>query len=172
MASERPTTPADVAAAIASLLDRRVKTVAVNLSGSEGDAGRDPGEALDDAFRNPMTSVGDLIVGTTDGAPARLAKGADGQVLAVDPTTHLLRWTSPSGVGSGGTGILGLVTVDPGTVTYDDSGPDVVVTIASVWGEDASGPYFDALGVTAGDEAALLWDPADESYVVSRYHAL
>jgi hypothetical protein len=33
------------------------------------------------ALTNPMTTAGDLIVGGVDGAPARLAKGADGQIL-------------------------------------------------------------------------------------------
>ena len=32
-------------------------------------------------FANPMTTAGDIIVGSTDGAPARLAKGADKKVL-------------------------------------------------------------------------------------------
>jgi hypothetical protein len=52
-------------------------------------------------FVNPMTTPADLIVGDTAGAPARLAKGADSQVLTVDPTTHLLVWATPSGGGSG-----------------------------------------------------------------------
>lgn len=30
---------------------------------------------------NPMTAAGDIIIGGTDGAPARLAKGTDGQFL-------------------------------------------------------------------------------------------
>ena len=46
---------------------------------------------------NPMTTQDDLIVGGAAGAPARLAKGADGQVLTVDPTTHHLVWASPAG---------------------------------------------------------------------------
>ncbi len=45
---------------------------------------------------NPMTTAADLIVGGVAGAPARLAKGSDGQVLTVDPTTHLLVWATPS----------------------------------------------------------------------------
>ena len=44
---------------------------------------------------NPMTTAADLIVGDTGGTPARLAKGSDGQVLTVDPTTHLLVWATP-----------------------------------------------------------------------------
>jgi hypothetical protein len=47
-------------------------------------------------FANPMTTPADIIVGGTAGAPVRLAKGTDGQVLTVDPTTHLLLWATPS----------------------------------------------------------------------------
>jgi len=67
---------------------------AVNSAGS-----RVPGWATSPAgMTNPMTTAADLIVGGTGGTPARLAKGADGQVLTVDPTTHLLLWaTSASG---------------------------------------------------------------------------
>ena len=46
-------------------------------------------------FANPMTTAADLIVGDTGGTPARLAKGSDGQVLTVDPSTHLLVWATP-----------------------------------------------------------------------------
>ena len=47
---------------------------------------------------NPMTTQDDVIVGGAAGAPARLGKGTDGQVLTVDPTTHHLLWaTSASG---------------------------------------------------------------------------
>lgn len=45
---------------------------------------------------NPMTTQDDLIVGGAAGAPTRLAKGADNQVLTVDPTTHDLVWATPS----------------------------------------------------------------------------
>lgn len=45
-------------------------------------------------FANPMTTAADIIVGGTAGAPARLAKGADGAYLRVDPATHLLVWAA------------------------------------------------------------------------------
>jgi hypothetical protein len=45
---------------------------------------------------NPMTTQDDLIVGGVAGAPARLAKGTDGQVLTVDPSTHHLVWATPA----------------------------------------------------------------------------
>src|ERR1035437_8865002 len=50
---------------------------------------------------NPMATPADLIVGGTAGAPARLAKGADGYVLTVDPTTHLIVWALAPGAGGG-----------------------------------------------------------------------
>jgi hypothetical protein len=49
---------------------------------------------------NPMTAEDDLIVGGASGAPSHLAKGSDGQVLTVDPTTHHLIWAAPVGGGA------------------------------------------------------------------------
>jgi hypothetical protein len=46
-----------------------------------------------------MTTQDDLLVGGASGTPARLAKGSDGQVLTVDPTTHHLVWATPAGSG-------------------------------------------------------------------------
>lgn len=53
-------------------------------------------------FVSPLTSQDDLIIGGASGTPTRLAKGTDGQVLTVDPTTHHLVWATPSGGGGGG----------------------------------------------------------------------
>lgn len=44
------------------------------------------------SFTNPMTTAGDIIVGDTGGAPLRLAKGSDAQVLTIDSGTHLPVW--------------------------------------------------------------------------------
>jgi hypothetical protein len=52
----------------------------------------------DVGFANPMTSVGDLIVGGTSGAATRLAVGTDGQV----PTAQAdgtIAWETPSATG-------------------------------------------------------------------------
>ena len=38
---------------------------------------------VDVGMDNPMSAAGDLIVGGTSGAPARLAKGSNGQVLKI-----------------------------------------------------------------------------------------
>lgn len=53
---------------------------------------------------NPMTASGDVIYGTTAGAPARLAKGTDGQVLTL--ASGLPSWAAPTG-GGGVTSIFG-----------------------------------------------------------------
>ncbi len=45
---------------------------------------------------NPMTAQDDLIVGGTAGAPARLAKGSNGQVLTLNNSGHV-GWANPSG---------------------------------------------------------------------------
>ena len=55
-------------------------------------------------FASPMTAPDDLIIGGASGAPTRLGKGADGQVLTVDPTTHHLVWMTPAAGGGGGGG--------------------------------------------------------------------
>lgn len=53
--------------------------------------------AVAGAISNPMSAPADLIVGGVGGVPARLAKGSDGQVLSVNPTTHLLAWLTLTG---------------------------------------------------------------------------
>jgi hypothetical protein len=95
-------------------------------------------------FSNPMTTAGDLIVGDTGGTPARLAKGADSQVLTVDPTTHLLVWTTPaSGAGFASPSIAldsSAAAGAAGTVIRSDA------TIAAF---DATAPTTQALGDSA-----------------------
>lgn len=54
----------------------------------------------DSAFNNPMTSVGDLIIGGTLGIPTRLGVGTNGQVLTTDGTNVI--W------GAGGSGYTNL----------------------------------------------------------------
>jgi hypothetical protein len=48
------------------------------------------------AVTNPLTTQDDLWVGGASGAPARLAKGTDSQVLTVDPVSHHLAWATNS----------------------------------------------------------------------------
>lgn len=51
-------------------------------------------------FQNPMTTLGDLIYGGTNGVALRLAKGDDGLVLKM--VGGVPQWTVESGGGSGG----------------------------------------------------------------------
>lgn len=62
-----------------------------------------------------------------------------------------------------------LVTVDAGTPTYDDTGDDVVVTVASDWGYDADGPYYDSTGTASGEEALLVLDRSSGELAVIPY---
>jgi hypothetical protein len=48
------------------------------------------------SMTNPMTSPNDLIVGSTLGAPARLGKGANGQVLGVNPSGNVAYLNQPA----------------------------------------------------------------------------
>jgi hypothetical protein len=68
-------------------------------------------------FANPMTTQDDLIVAGSSGTPGRLAKGSDGQVLTVDPTTHHLIWATPT---SGAAALDDLTDVDTTGVSDGD----------------------------------------------------
>lgn len=57
---------------------------------------------------NPMTAAGDLIIGGTDGAPTRLAKGADGQVCTL--VSGVPAWAAASGDGSGNLRVADVLT--------------------------------------------------------------
>jgi hypothetical protein len=60
--------------------------------------------------------------------------------------------------------------VDPGAPAYSGTGP-VTVALTSVFGIDGSGnPYYNAANVTDGEEAALGWDAATETYFLRRYY--
>jgi hypothetical protein len=64
----------------------------------------------------------------------------------------------------------GLLTVDPGTPSYDDSGADVVISLSSKWGYGADGPYYNSAGVTAGEEAILCFDPVVGDFAIRPYN--
>lgn len=60
--------------------------------------------------------------------------------------------------------------VDPGTPSYSGTGP-VTVALTSKFGIDGSGnPYYNAAGVTDGEEAALIWDSTTSSYLLRPYY--
>lgn len=53
------------------------------------------------SMTNPMTTLDDIIIGGASGAATRKAKGTDGQVLTVDPSTHHIVWATPATPGTG-----------------------------------------------------------------------
>lgn len=82
----------------------------------------------DEFFENPMTAVGDLIVGSTSGAPVSLPVGEDGQVLQsvgglpawVTPgygADGIWRWKSAPQVGDPGSGKVAVDTDNPALAT-------------------------------------------------------
>ena len=97
---------------------------------------------------NPMTTPADLIVGGTAGAPARLAKGSDGQVLTVDPSTHLLVWATPA---------TGAVATDP---IWDAAGDLAVGSGADTAVKLSKGSNSQVLTVDPADSAVKWKDPA------------
>jgi hypothetical protein len=74
---------------------------------------------------NPMTTAGDIIVGGTDGVPARLAKGTDGQVLKM--ASGAVAWGADSTGGGGGAAFQTLT--DGATIAWDLSAGSAVVTL-------------------------------------------
>jgi len=98
---------------------------------------------------NPMTTAADLIVGGTAGAPARLAKGSDGQVLTVDPATHLLVWATPA---------TGAVATDP---IWDAAGDLAVGSGADTAVRLAKGTNSQVLTVDPADTTVKWMTPAD-----------
>jgi hypothetical protein len=50
-------------------------------------------------FANPMTNIGDIIIGDTGGSPIRLAAGSNGYVLTLSGGSPI--WAAPSGGGGG-----------------------------------------------------------------------
>ncbi len=79
--------------------------------------------------KSVLTTQDDIIVRDAS-APARLAKGSDGQVLTVDPTTHHLVWATPaasiSGIGvkeAGSTVVASATALDFTTAGFDVTSP-------------------------------------------------
>ena len=56
-------------------------------------------DEINDAFENPMTTAGDIIVGGASGTPTRLAKGTAGQVLTMNAGATAPVWQTSSGGG-------------------------------------------------------------------------
>jgi len=85
-------------------------------------------------FTNPMTSVGDLIVGTTAGAAARLGIGANGYILTSNGTTAI--WSAPAAsqnfqsVLTVGSTLTTANTITLGTNNFTFSGTGIVAVNA------------------------------------------
>lgn len=135
------------------------------------------------ALSNPMTTPADIIVATTAGAPVRLAKGADSQVLTIDPSTHLIVWKDPSSLTNPMTTlddvIIGAASGVPGRLAKGTDGQVLTVdptTHHPLWATPSAGftnPMTTAadliVGTTAGaavrlakgaDSTVLTIDPS------------
>jgi hypothetical protein len=111
------------------------------------------------------TNVTEITAGVTDhGALTGLADDDHPQYLT-DAEHDAVDHTGLPGVGG-----AGLLTVDAGSPTYDDSGADVVISLSSKWGHDADGPYFNSVGVTSGEEAILAVDTLTGEFAVVPYN--
>lgn len=84
--------------------------------------------------------------------------------LTVPVAGEMLRWDGTSWVND-----AGLICVDPGAIVIDPAEP-FGITLTSVWGIDSANvPYYDNANVTAGDEAALFFDPLTGEYTLIAY---
>lgn len=105
---------------------------------------------------NPLTTAGDLIVSGASGAPTRLAKGNDADVLTIDPATHLPVWAAPAGGGSSYARVSAPTNANQSANNFHD------VTWAT---EDAdSGTIVDL-----GSNASTLTIPKTGLYLLSAY---
>jgi hypothetical protein len=108
----------DIARKFAELTrDAKAAAKAVTQTESAGDAGTQGGQAFD----NPMTAAGDLIVGAESGAANRLGVGTDGQVLTV--VSGLPAWAAATGgTGTGRYRMYVLVSDGAGGFDFVDNG--------------------------------------------------
>jgi hypothetical protein len=91
-------------------------------------------------MENPMTAKGDIIVGGTAGAPARLGVGGDGQVLTAtdgvigweDPPTYTLPAATADTIG--GIKVGTRLTITNGTLSADDQSYSLPTASATTLG--------------------------------------
>lgn len=113
---------------------------------------------------NPMTTQDDLIIGGTSGAPTRLAKGSDGQVLTVDPTTHHLVWATPTGGGGSGTGLVPSVSQSGYALNLPPS-----YRAITDYGDGLAGLFINttgSAGLTSDNDSDIFLEPDGDGRVV------
>ena len=101
--------------------------MALRMEISSTGASRSPLTEMGVPFSNPMTTKGDLIVGTASATVARQAAGSDGQVLAADSTqTNGVVYVNP--------GSMRIINAQVGTsytTVLGDAGKVVTMTNAA-----------------------------------------
>lgn len=118
------------------------------------------------------SSTGVLTVKKPDGSTVDLEAGADVDAEDVDydnATSGLTATDVQAAIDElvAGASAAGLIPVDTGSVAYDTSTPgEIGITVTSDWGVDSGVAYYDDGGASAGEEAALFWDPATSQYAV------
>lgn len=112
-------------------------------------------------FANPMTTQDDIIVGGSAGAPGRLAKGSDGQVLTVDPTTHHLLWATPSAASFATPAIV------LGSSAAGGAASTVIRSDATIAAFDATAPTTQAIGDAAAVGTAAFAARRDHKHAIT-----
>lgn len=81
---------------------------------------------------NPMTTLDDVIVGGASGVQTRLAKGASGAVLSVDPVSGHVAWDLPTSVTPFAISTANLAAVSAGTTGTSSNGSVNVTSVTTV----------------------------------------
>lgn len=106
-------------------------------------------------LNNPMTTPGDIIVGSAAGATARLPIGASGQVLTVSSGATTLAWAAPA-TNSYYNGYSGSAIFTTGQTTFTD--PIVIGTTSLVTRVSAGG--IQVSPISAGNLPGIVYQPA------------
>ncbi len=101
--------------------------VLTSLGGAADPAWMTPSGGSTSSFTNPMTTAGDIIYGTTGGAPLRLGAGSTGQVLTM--ASGLPSWAAATPMTTAGDMIYGTSAGAPLRLAIGSSGQ--VLTVAS-----------------------------------------
>ncbi len=108
----------------------------------------------DVGFANPMTTSGDTIVGGTSGAPARLAKGANGKVYKM--AAGAVGWGDEAGAAWTAANVL-MLTGAGAPVDYTDGSPpatgETTAEIGSLYVDTTGGKLY----LNGGTKAQPVW---------------